>query len=96
MLGTLSTVTRVTARSISRKTYHATALAKAVKAAREKNARKSLALIPNWPCCEPVETAVCCRDGVLLISMEDAWACLAVIFQAALAARQRQPVAPAI
>ena len=47
MPGTLSTVTRVTARSISRKTYQATALAKAVKTAREKNAKKSLALMPN-------------------------------------------------
>ena len=58
MPGTLSTVTRVTARSISRKTYQATALAKAVKAAREKNARKSLALMPNLEIWEPLATAV--------------------------------------
>src|SRR5262249_62235125 len=44
--GTLSTVTRVTAWSISPKTYQATALAMAVKPAREQNARKSLALMP--------------------------------------------------
>src|SRR5262245_23250522 len=44
--GTLSTVTRVTAWSISPNTYQATALAMAVKPAREQNARKSLALMP--------------------------------------------------
>src|SRR6516164_5613136 len=88
MPGTLSTVTRVTARSISRKTYQATALAKAVKAAREKNARKSLALMPNLEICESLATAVLCRDGVLLTSIEDA--CSTVIWstQAAPWARQ--------
>ena len=80
MPGTLSTVMRVTARSISRKTYQATALAKAVKAAREKNARKSLALMPNLEIWEPLATAVLCRDGVLLTSIEDAWACSTVIW----------------
>src|SRR6516225_9579406 len=97
MPGTLSTVTRVTARSISRKTYQAIALAKAVKAAREKNARKSLALMPNLEVCGSL-AAVLCRDGVLLTSIDDAWACSTVIWstQAAPWARQRQPEAPPI
>src|SRR5215467_12132715 len=97
MPGTLSTVTRVTARSISRKTYQATALAKAVNAAREKNARKSLALMPNLEICEPLATVVLCRDGVLLTSIEDAWARSTKVIsstQAAPWARQRQPEAP--
>src|SRR6516164_4190834 len=94
MPGTLSPVTRVTARSISRKTYQATALAKAVKAAREKNASKSLALMPNLEFCEPLATAVLSRDGVLLTSIEDSTVIWST--QAAPWARQRQPEAPPI
>ena len=75
MPGTLSTVTRVTARSISRKTYQAIALANTVKPAREKNARKSLVLMPNRECCASLPTAVCLGgDRVLSISIEEAWA----------------------
>ena len=44
MPGTLSTVTRVTARSISRKTYQAIALAKAVKAGKREKCKKKLGL----------------------------------------------------
>src|SRR5262249_17233532 len=96
MPGMLWRVTRATARSISRKTYQATALAKAVKAAREKNARKSFALMPNLTFCELVGAAVCCRDGVLSISMDDACSYVTVISRAAPGARQSQPAAPAI
>ena len=92
MPGTLSTVTRVTARSMSPKMYQATALAKAVKPARKQNARKSLTLIPNQErrCTLPA-VAVCFRgDWLVLVSIEDTWAASAVISSTRPLARERR------
>src|SRR6516164_4494732 len=81
MPGTLSTVTRVTARSISRKTYQATALATAVKPARNKKARKSLTLMPNRKLrCVSASVPVCVwRDRVVLVLIESVRAASVVI-----------------
>jgi hypothetical protein len=82
-----------------RATYQAIALANTVKPAKEKNARKSLVLIPNRECCVSLPTAVCLSgDRVLSISIEEAWASSTVIWAALAArwARLRQPEAPAI